>query len=67
MDLNADFAAFIKTEQAKKAPDDQGDWRSRNAANANSNGDAHADATPDTSVGGGYVEPDDEDDDELGL
>jgi hypothetical protein len=66
--LNAAFADFLKSEQAKKEPEDLGDWRARNVSNAQRNGDAHADANPDTSLIGAIFDPtaDEDDDDPFG-
>ncbi|PTT21725.1 hypothetical protein DBR36_03505 [Microbacterium sp. HMWF026] len=48
--LNADFAAFLKSEEARKEPIDTGDWRKRMADDAKKNGDLKADATPNTTL-----------------
>lgn len=65
MNLNDEFAAFLKAEEAKRAPLDLGDWRERNAANAEANGDAYADAHPDTSLVASYYDPTEDEDDEF--
>ena len=62
--LNADFAAFLKSEEAHRAATDTGDWRGRLAANAERNGDLKADATPITTLVNTYWDatPDEEED-----
>lgn len=54
--LNADFATFMKSEQAKREPVDLGNWRERVAHDAERNGDAHADAHPDRSLPNRYAD-----------
>ena len=47
--LNAEFAAFLKSQEATKPPVDRGDWRAKLASDASRNGDLKADATPITT------------------
>lgn len=53
----ADFVAFQRSD-ANKPTQVQDDWRETIARNAQLNGDAHADAHPDTSYSSDYYEPD---------
>ena len=61
--LNAEFAAFLKSEEARKKPVDTGDWRKRMTDDAKKNGDLKADATPNTKKVNSYWDatPDEED------
>ncbi len=63
-DLNTAFAEFL-VSAARSAPvKDRGDWRGRQEDAANANGDAYADANPDTSFTSKYADYTPEDDDE---
>lgn len=55
-----DFAAF-RESAANRPVQVRDDWREKLASDASRNGDAHADANPNTDVVfGGYYDPDDE-------
>lgn len=51
-DLNSAFASFARSAVASAPPVDRGDWRAKQAADADRNGDSYWDVTPDTSVSG---------------
>ena len=67
--LNAEFAAFLKSPAAQANPVDRGDWRVTLAQNADRNGDVAADLNPDTSLTSSIYDPteDDADDDPFGA
>ncbi|QZQ54438.1 hypothetical protein KZI27_14120 [Curtobacterium sp. TC1] len=50
--LNANFQRFRTSPEASAPPVERGDWRAKQASDAQRNGDAHHDANPDTSVSG---------------
>lgn len=57
MELTRDlFEAFKVSDQATRKPEDLGDWRTTIATNAERNGDAFADANPDTSLTSKYAD-----------